>query len=731
MKLTTIIAGTGLLAAAFAWSGCTKDMEATQPEIPSANTVTISLGAEKEKVNQPARSVKTIIEGNKTDGFTVKWDQADRLGVYSYAAEVPSTSLTSNTPFSISSLTDDAATFTGQIKANGTVETTFDIYAYYPYNSANTSTDYRAVMGTVPAAQTMTPAGSFDSRADYMVSKRGVQVTVTPPNVYTANVDNFQFTHLMAFTNLAVKSVSHPDVAATETVRTISLEAVALDSNPALAGDFMLNLADGSITWDASATNLVEVSVPAGMTLENLNAWAVTGPFAITPDDELIVTVTTNKHVITKTVTGKTLDFLANNIAGLNLTIDQGCTVQDLPVLLYSTGFNADEGFKSGTNYQGTATSGPAGKQWTIYYGNFTSSGNVIDGQSAQMRLYSVGTKGYLQTDFDLGKVAYVTYKARVNNANMLLETYYSVDGGAQWVQAGSDVVLTETAAEYRFDVSNTGEYDNVRIKFAVAASSKAPTSGNYQLSIDDIVVYGYQSAPPAEPEQLVMNALSSSAISAEGFTVSWNKVTAAQGYAYKLGETGALMNTTANEVIFTNLQPATTYSVYVQAVGDGVYYADSPFVSIDVTTPAKGQGKAALENSTITALPAIAYTATGTITAADATEWGYKGIFHQAKAAYLQMNNGNASGKNGYIETPIVSGSIRRVVIQTGTAASRTLRLQPVADTQSGQTVLASATTASNSTSTLEIATGDYSQLRIFSDGGTLQVKSIVVEYE
>ncbi len=163
-------------------------------------------------------------------------------------------------------------------------------------------------------------------------------------------------------------------------------------------------------------------------------------------------------------------------------------------VVVYSTGFESSEGFASSTSYTSTQTTGSEAKQWKTYYGTATTTGAISGSQSIQMRVYKDDNElGYTQTEFDMAYVTKVTYKAYAYNG-IKLDTYYSTDSGANWVKVDSEKVLTDatsntSAGSYEFIVSETGEFEKVRIKFAISSSTQATST--LRLSIDDVTVYG------------------------------------------------------------------------------------------------------------------------------------------------------------------------------------------------------------------------------------------------
>ena len=156
---------------------------------------------------------------------------------------------------------------------------------------------------------------------------------------------------------------------------------------------------------------------------------------------------------------------------------------------IYKTEFNY--AINGSTYNSATYVSGKDadGKEWVINYGNWA------DSNSAQFRIYSgtSGGFGQLYNKFDLNNVTKITYSAKkttTNSANPKLNTYYSTDGGNNWIAVDKDKELTTTATTYTINISNTG-VEKVRVKFELSSKSTRPSSKNAQLTIDDVVFYG------------------------------------------------------------------------------------------------------------------------------------------------------------------------------------------------------------------------------------------------
>lgn len=165
--------------------------------------------------------------------------------------------------------------------------------------------------------------------------------------------------------------------------------------------------------------------------------------------------------------------------------------VPSIDTIMYSTGFEAEEGFAASTNYQNANVvfSGADGHQWGTVFGTPTSTASAVlcGSQSMQMRWYGT-TLGYTYTNFDMRNVTYVTFVAKQTNG-VKMTVSYSVDGGNTYV-GDSVYTLATTKQNYRYNVSELGEYNFVRLKFAVTLPEPVP-SGNCHLTIDSVVVFG------------------------------------------------------------------------------------------------------------------------------------------------------------------------------------------------------------------------------------------------
>lgn len=164
--------------------------------------------------------------------------------------------------------------------------------------------------------------------------------------------------------------------------------------------------------------------------------------------------------------------------------------------------------YSSGSNYQGTVTQGPENGTWTIFYGCFSTSSKITGTRSAAIRLYTSNNYGYLKTNFSIGYVSKVTFNikaAQSNSARIKVNVEYSTNNSTwsymkQTSSNGSNynAVLPGTSsalatAYMPTDVS--GNQESVYLKWSVDSSSTKPSSGNSQLTIDDITIYYIEQA--------------------------------------------------------------------------------------------------------------------------------------------------------------------------------------------------------------------------------------------
>lgn len=267
---------------------------------------------------------------------------------------------------------------------------------------------------------------------------------------------------------------------------------IKADTTPKIS---VTNTAYGALATDTSVeipytvkniTGEISVTVADGASMTNVNA---------TVDaDKVTVTFATNDEVTEKTAT---IVLSYEGAASVNVTITQEGKVSEgikEETIIYQTAFNYPingSAYNSATEYVGTDA---AGTSWGITYGNWNGS------NCAQLRVYSAGKFGSVYMKFDVANATRVSYKAKVSNTALKLNTYYSTDSGATWTKVNNAKSLTTSLAAYEFIISESGAHSSVRVKFEAAGT--APSSNNYQLTIDDVVIYGFKNGgETSDPE--------------------------------------------------------------------------------------------------------------------------------------------------------------------------------------------------------------------------------------
>ena len=202
------------------------------------------------------------------------------------------------------------------------------------------------------------------------------------------------------------------------------------------------------------------------------------------------VTVTVAANEVTEARSATVTATLGETTA--TLTVTQEALV--LAKLLYSTGFESEEGFAAGQVYNNeeAALSGADGQQWSTIFGTPSTTKPIAGTQSMQMRCYKdKTTAGSSTMNFDLEGVSYVEFDAQnTNGVNVLVQ--YSTDGGTTWTGDQTYTLNTQTAT-YTYNVSEEGVTARVKFTLVIPAS----LSSTSRLYIDNVKVYG--AAPTVE----------------------------------------------------------------------------------------------------------------------------------------------------------------------------------------------------------------------------------------
>lgn len=179
-------------------------------------------------------------------------------------------------------------------------------------------------------------------------------------------------------------------------------------------------------------------------------------------------------------------------------TINEPPAPQPIDTVIYTVGFESEEGFVASNVYNNTdiVFTGNAGEQWGTYYGTPSTNNHIAGAQSMQMRWYSsaVGNLGYTFTNFDLHNVTHVTFLANSTNG-LNVRVSHSVDGGNTY-SAGEVFQLGSTAEVFDYVVDEEGSFGFVRLKFAIELPENNPTATS-RVIIDSLVIFGIPGLTP------------------------------------------------------------------------------------------------------------------------------------------------------------------------------------------------------------------------------------------
>lgn len=142
------------LAAAGAWVLCSCATDGTEgSSAPQLVVHTVGIEA-----SAPATRTELA-----SDGYNVQWSPGDRIGVY---VESGGTFTTVNAPMTFSGTeAASSGTFYGELTlADGA--SSYTLYAYYPYDPSQSSSDATGIAFTLPPQQTQRAAGDSTHLGD-------------------------------------------------------------------------------------------------------------------------------------------------------------------------------------------------------------------------------------------------------------------------------------------------------------------------------------------------------------------------------------------------------------------------------------------------------------------------------------------------------------------------------------------------------------------------------------
>lgn len=425
--------------------------------------------------------VKTSISYDENTGYSSDWLEDDVLGFYYLEEGSEETAGARNRgELYLGTLGENGrSSFTGSVtKPEESVEYVFN--AYFPSSAYSSVIDNSLMLNefrfTVPNVQ-YPVAGGFDPQADILIA-RPVKKIVSPEDE-SVSLD-FNFERVVAIMRINFPAISYEGVSEDEKIMQVNV------SKESAEGNAIKNLIAGRVKVDPTAEPMTLSSfsnatyslhsITANYNSENAptlaegNVYITLVPRILSAGDKLIVKVTTDKHIITKTSVipeGKYLDFPANAVKTVKVNIDQNAAVEAL----------AEDYYIKVTDIS-----------------QITSEGHYI-------LVYDMGAKGMVATDISEKKinateVAYVEGKGyRVTEDLEACDVRFEPVGDGMYyikvadkyvVYSGSSTDLINNISEsedengYKWSISV--EDDGVNIVSAVTdtRSLKYSTSGEY-----------------------------------------------------------------------------------------------------------------------------------------------------------------------------------------------------------------------------------------------------------
>ena len=165
---------------------------------------------------------------------------------------------------------------------------------------------------------------------------------------------------------------------------------------------------------------------------------------------------------------------------GSDVTIGSGTYTS-----LYETGF---ESATASTTYNSTQTYGTSatnGTSWSVYYGTVSTNATLTGSKSMQMRWYSTAKTNYphAETTSAVENVQAFKFNYAVGNTNVHFKVQYGTNGSS-WTDIATISPSGTTKTEYNHEFTSAIS----SFYFRVLVEGNAPSSGNYNFRIDDIV---------------------------------------------------------------------------------------------------------------------------------------------------------------------------------------------------------------------------------------------------
>lgn len=536
MKRISFVFGAAM-AAIFALTSCNKEISNPDEIIKDGIPFEIS-----------AASADTKTSNN---GLATNWVAGDALNLFH--AEAGSTTYISDGSFSIAEEDLDSKKFKGTL-ASPLEEGNYDWYAFYPYSSYNKTPagssqsdfGFTTIGGT---SQTQTGNNSTAHLCGKVCPLYGVAKSVA-----SSATPGITMNHLTSIIEVNVTNNSGED---------LSVSSVSFTGTEDIVGTYYINFTQTPVVYtsrgETYVSNTASLSVTGGETIAvgaSAKFYIAIKPFTVSSG---VLKVAVNGYEKEITISNKTV-FTAGKIKTINFNYNPEPSVQMGP----------DWNAIFGTSYSGAF--------------NTSANGLSLNGQKEEVSIAvrnGTSTSGYVKNgDFRL----YKGYTVTLTPPSGKIITRVSTTKGGKDFSSGI-AANTGTVTISSGSLKWSGKSANL-----VLTISELVSFNTMNITIDDV---------PSEKTKLTSPTVSCSSQTANSLTFTWSAVENATGYQVSV-DGGNTYGATQNETSYTwtGLTASTTKTLYVKAIGDNIFYADSDATSAEGTTTAgSGTGEGGGEN--------------------------------------------------------------------------------------------------------------------------------------
>lgn len=731
----------GLIAMAFSLTNCVQSNDLDSVTKPTT-----------ESAQEFALYVPTPRTAN--DGLNTIWVDGDDLNVFHTVAG--SDEYVNDNEFTLA----DAATgyFKGSLgDENGlSSELTYDWYVCYPYHSGLDKPGYGSAynIGNTKNAGKQTQKGN-NSTAH--LSGKYLPLVGVAKGVAANQAPTLTLKHSASYAKFIVKNSLNEPI----TVTGISISVPGHH----LTGNFYIHFADmENISYKAKSNDTAE---NATLVVEGGSPIAANGqaefylavaPFAKEAGSEATITISaTNGDNVTgecvKDASAAAMTFTAGKYKEITLNYNTAFESISLPsvsteTVPYIVGFEASEGFVASTSYKepDVRYTGVENKQWGTVYGTPSTTSKISGEQSMHIKTYPINgawSDSYTYTNFTLSSVKEVRFDAKNENYNEVKLSYRVA--GQDWtdLQTFTLAGATVKSCKYIFDTP----VKNAQFKFTIVPTKEVSgTAGKYVI-IDNVVFSSEELAEDFNPVSASVTATTENASETDttaGTTATLNGAytlldatdsdVVSCGFEYKLSSASSYtsVTVTATTPFSYNLTGLTTDATYIYRAwasvngGEKSYGEEKTFTPKKVSADIKMVEITADDFANIGVKYGYADTDVHTINAADGSVWtAYQVNRSGASSAFVAVRKDNP---DGYLATPVVSGTITKIVINIKSGGAN----NKFTLAHSGNDVFYTSDALGKTEQDWSVdITNGCNQIFIHSAYGTVTINSVTVYYQ